>query len=171
MIDIIAQAIGIVAMVFSISSFQCKKDKSLLLMLAIGCTLFSVNYIMLGSYAAAAFNIINVIRSLIRINPKLSNIYTLIFICLLYIGVTIPTYDNWWTLMLLTTQITSSIAIWYFDGGVLRIHQGVFASPVWLINNIFISRTIGGTLCEIFSLTSIVVSLIRYGKNGFEKVD
>ena len=39
-------------------------------------------------------------------------------------------------------------------------------SPCWLVYNASIP-SLGGTVCEVFNLISIIVGLIRYRKNGF----
>lgn len=56
--------------VFNIFSFQCKKNKHLVLMLGTGSLLFALNYILLGSFASAGFNIGNILRSVAVLNRK-----------------------------------------------------------------------------------------------------
>ena len=47
--QIIAQAIGILAMAFNIISYQGKQQKTVIALQLIGACLFSVNFLMLGA--------------------------------------------------------------------------------------------------------------------------
>lgn len=168
MIAIIAQVIGIVAMLFNILSFQCKKTEHLAIAMGIGSLLFSTNYVLVGAFASAGFNIINVLRSASVANKKTHNNILFGVICALYIIITIFTFESWWTIVLLIAQLTATYVLWYQSGAVIRKVQFFFVSPIWLINNIFFAFTIGGIICELFTIASVIVSLIRYGKDGFE---
>lgn len=165
---IVAQAVGIVAMLFNILSFQCKRNERLLLMLGAGSLLFSTNFMLLGAYASAGFNIVHIFRSVFVIGKKTHNNIMFALICGLYIAVAVFAFDNWWTIILLCAQIAPTYALWYKDGATIRKVQTLFVSPVWLINNIFMAFSIGGIVCEVFSIMSVVISFIRYGKDGFE---
>ena len=33
----------------------------------------------------------------------------------------------------------------------------------------FVKQALGGILCEVFNITSVIISVIRFGKDGFEK--
>ncbi len=41
-------------------------------------------------------------------------------------------------------------------------------TPAWLAYNITVF-SLDGIICEGFNIISIIISFIRYGKNGFEK--
>lgn len=164
---LVAQGIGILAMLFNIFSFQCKKNKHLVLMLGTGSLLFSLNYILLGSFAGAGFNIGNILRSVAVLNQKTKTNVLFGIICLFYTAVAAFTFESIWTLVLLASQLAATYAIWYKDGAFIRKVQFFFVSPTWLINNLFMTFTIGGIICEVFTIASVIVSFIRYGKDGF----
>ena len=166
--QVLAQAIGLVAMVFNILSFQCKSDRKLMLMLGMGCMLFSFNYLLVGAYASAIFNGGNILRSILFVNKKTHNHIGFAIVIAFYLAVAIPTYAGPWTLILLSSELVSTYAIWYRGGAFVRKAHFFYITPIWLVNNIFFAFTIGGIICEVFTLTSVVVSLIRYGKEGFE---
>ncbi len=46
---VVAQTVGITAMCVLIFSFQCKKNRNLILMQGLGGLLFALNYLLLGS--------------------------------------------------------------------------------------------------------------------------
>ena len=168
MIGIVAQIIGIIAMAFNILSFQCKKTERLALVMGIGSLLFSTNYLLVEAYASAGFNVVNLLRSASVANKKLHNKVMFGVVCALYIIVTALTFENWWTIVLLIAQLVATFVLWFKNGAVIRKVQFFFVSPIWLINNIFFAFTIGGIICELFTIASVIVSLIRYGKDGFE---
>ena len=167
--QILAQAIGIIAMIFNIGSFQCKKSKHLIAAIGMGSLLFSVNYMLIGAFASAGFNIINILRSVFVINRKTHNNVFFVIVCALCIAVAVSTYENVWTLVLLVAQLVATFAMWYKDGGFIRKAQFFCVSPIWLTNNIFVSFTIGGIICELFTIVSVLVSFIRFGKEELAK--
>ena len=167
-IDIIAQVIGIVAMVFIIAAFQFKKNKHLILAQGIGGLLFSINYFLVGSLPSAGFNVVSVLSSGLTITQKKHRHFWFGLICFGYLVITVLTYESLWTIILSLAQLAINYAFWYQDGKVIRKIRIFFTSPVWLINNIFVAFTIGGIICEIFSIVSAIVSFIRYRKSGFE---
>lgn len=169
MVVYIAQIIGIIAMMFSVFSFQCKKNRNLILALGIGSFLFSLNFMLLGAYSSAGFNLTNIFRSASYMGKKTHNNVFFVLVCLSYIVIAILTFDHPWTAALLLAQLVSTYSMWYKDGAFIRKAQLFFVSPIWLINNVFITFTIGGIICEAFTIISAIVSFIRFGKNGFEK--
>ena len=56
--EIIAQAVGIVAMAFNILSYQGKKQSTVILLQFFGGVLFTVNYLMLGATVGGILNLI-----------------------------------------------------------------------------------------------------------------
>ena len=167
MLPLIAQGVGIVAMLFNIFSFQCKKNKHLVLMLGTGSLLFAVNYLLLGSLVSAGFNVVSILRSVAVLKKKTTAPSLFVAICALFIVVGALAYESVWTLILLSAMLASTWAMWFKDGAVIRKVQFFFVSPIWLINNIFVAFTIGGIICEVFTILSVLVSFVRYGKDGF----
>lgn len=66
-----------------------------------------------------------------------------------------------------SSLIVMSVVMWRANPGHIRYTQLFVVSPAWLTNNIF-HFTLGGILCEVLSMISVVVSFIRYGKDGFK---
>ena len=55
---VFAQAVGIVAMVFLVLSFQMKTPKGILLLQSIGAFLFCVNFFLLEQYIGSMLNLL-----------------------------------------------------------------------------------------------------------------
>lgn len=166
--ELIAQIIGIAAMAVNIASFQCKKNKHLFVMLGIGCLLFSINFMLLGAYVSAIYNIIHIIRSALALSKKTFTKTSFYILCALYLLGTIFAYDNPWSVILFVAQIVQTYVMWFKDGAVIRKARWYFISPAWIVNNILV-WSIGGILCELFVITSALIAYFRYGKTGFEK--
>ena len=65
-------------------------------------------------------------------------------------------------------QLAGTVVMYISNGKIIRIVQNAYISPAWMVYNIY-TISIGGILCEAFNMVSVVVSFIRYGKDGFEK--
>ena len=86
MIDVIAQILGIGAMLLGILSFQCMKARNYYIMAALSGLLFSVNYIMIGAFTGAVLNFLSIIRAFIFVNKKrCRDIKWLILVCGMYV--------------------------------------------------------------------------------------
>ena len=163
------QIIGIVAMVAIILSFQCKSNRKLAVVIGTGALLFAISYLMLRQPTAAVFNLISVICSFVCMKDKLKTKTAFGIIVALYITATIYTYSGWWSMVLALSMIASSYSIMFASGTFIRNMRFFFISPVWLINNTVVCFTVGGIICEIITMVSVIVSVIRYRKTGFEK--
>lgn len=167
--ELLGQGIGIIAMVAIILSFQCKSNKKLAVVIGIGALLFAVSYFLLGQTSAAIFNIISAICSIVCLNDNLKNKLIFGIIVLLYLAATCFTFTDWWSLVLMVAQIASSYSIMFRNGSFIRNMRFFFVSPIWLVNNAVMCFTIGGIICEIITMMSVIISFIRYRKTGFEE--
>lgn len=166
---ILGQVISLIAMGAIILSFQCKSNRKLVAVMGTGALLFSVSYFLLGQPSAAMFNIIVVICSIVCLKEKLKNKFIFGIIVLLYAAATWFTFNGWWSLVLMAAQIAGSYSVMFRSGTFIRNMRFFFVSPVWFINNTVMCFTVGGIICEIITMTSIIVSFIRYRKTGFEE--
>lgn len=163
------QIISIIAMGAIILSFQCKSNRKLALVIGTGAFLFAVSYLLLGQPISSVINIISAICSVACLNDKLKNKYVFGVISILYILAAYFTFDGWWSVILMVAQLSGSYSIMFGSGKFIRNTRFFLVSPIWLINNTVMCFTIGGTICEIITMASIIISFIRYRKTGFEK--
>lgn len=169
MYDIIAQVIGILGTCAAILAFQCKKNTHMFLAQALSGLLFTVNFIMLGAYGGGLLNFVNVIRgvALVYIPDKHRKLVCLGSI-LLYGLVTVITYEGYMSIIILVAQIVGTITMMINSGKIIRLTHLCVVGPLWMYHN-YACGSIGGVLCEVFNITSIIVSIIRHGINGFSK--
>ena len=163
------QVISIIAMALNISSFQCKRNRNLFIVMGFGSLLFSVSFVMIGAYPSAVYNIINLIATCLVVKKSFQTKKCFILISILYIIGAIFTYDSLWSIVPMIAQILATYGMWFGDGAFIRKLRLFIVSPVWLINNTGFAFNIGGIICEVFMMVSAIVSFIRYRKTGFEK--
>ncbi len=175
MYDIIAQAIGIIAMVFVIISFQGKDAKKVIACQMIGCILFIVNFFMLQMYVGAMMNIIATFRAIVYINKKTfradSPVWPAVIVaaCLGAYVLVFTVFGKPFTLgnavLELLPVIGNTIATLAFHTGSAKWIRrlGVFVSTCWIIYN-SVNFALGGILCEVFSLVSIFIGFLRHDR-------
>ena len=166
---LLAQAVSVAATAVQIGSYQVKSNKGLFIAQGIAGFLFSVSFFLLGAYTAAIINLMNILRSvLMTYGERHRRIIIPIAMCAVYTVAVAFTYESWFSLLLLAVQIGGTVSMWTADGAIIRVYQLFVCSPVWLINNV-IAFSIGGIITEVFSIVSVIVSIIRYGIEGLRR--
>lgn len=180
--DIIAQAIGIVAMIFNILSFQQKTDKGVIGLQLFGGLLFSINFFMLGAYGGGMLNVVCVIRAIVFLNKKKFNtsspvwlaVFVAAYIASYIMSFTVfgtePTVFHFILECLPVIGLTcTTIAFRHTDAGIIR-RYGFVCSIMWLIYNIAV-MSIGAIFCEAFSIVSIIIGMLRLDRKKTEIKD
>lgn len=175
--QIIAQAIGIIAMVFNILSYQGKRQKTVIALQLFGAGLFAVNFLMLGAAVGGILNIIATVRAVVFLfkdKLKADRIYWLIAFVMSYITVYIlnfTVFDKEISAYNLVIEILPVIGMIALTIG-FRLKKaadvrkcGLISSPAWLIYNIAVGSW-GAIICEILTLVSIFVGIFRYDKTN-----
>lgn len=174
---IIAQAFGIVGMTLNAISYQAKKQRTIILLQFFGGAFFVVNMYMLNAYMGALLNAIGVVRAAVYANKEkirnlklCSSLFILTFL-LSYIAVftvfqkELTVFNIIVELLPLAAMTAMTIAFSLPSAQTVR-RFALFASPCWLIYNC-INLSVGGILCESFSIASAITALIR--TNAAEK--
>ncbi len=170
--ELVAQAIGIFAMVAIVLSYQCKNKKRLLILQMIGNVLFAVNMLMIGAYVGGLLNAIGIVRALVYMRKdrlKLPiRIVNLLFIAsyLASYVLVFTVFGKAFTLLNAIVELLPIIGItaltFGFAGSDARFVRrcSLINSPCWLIYN-SVNLAIGGILCEVISLISLTTAMIR----------
>ena len=179
-IEIIAQAIGIVAMAFNVISYQQKKAKQVFLLQMVGSGLFCINYFLLGATIGGVLNIVAVIRAIVYYNSekiKGSNLGFFIFFCAAYISSYIVTftllgkpftpYNAVVELLPVIAMIALNIGFKIGSSKAIR-RFGFIASPCWLTYNI-VNLAVGAIICEAISIVSIFIGMLRHDRKTNKK--
>lgn len=172
--EITAQAFGIIGLVIIVYSFQCKQNKNFFLMQGIGSFMFFLNFIMIGAFAGAFFNLTNLVRGLLfsKDDKKLwklitcEALYTFCFAFSVFL-VKGDMFKIFISFLPYVALIIMSVLMWKGNGKHIRIFQFFMMSPFWIVHNVF-NFSLGGIICETFNMVSVAVAFMRYGKDGFE---
>ncbi len=174
-IEIIAQVIGIIAMMFNILSYQGKQQRTVITLQLFGATLFSVNYLLLGATVGGILNILAAIRAVVFIfkdKLKADRISWLIAFTATYISVYILNFTVFGkepTAFNLIIEILPVIGMLALNIGFRLKNSagirkcGLISSPAWLIYNI-VAGSWGAIICEMITLISIFVGMFRHDK-------
>ena len=168
--EIIAQGFGIVGLLLFVLSFQCKSSQKLVFVQGLGGMMFFINFLLIGAYGGALFNLTILVRGLLYKN-KNGNLWKPIFVNLLFTAAYIYSLTLIWgdaLQILLTTLpyislLIMSVLMWKDLDKPIRYFQVFALSPAWLVHNLF-NFTLGGILAEVFNIVSAVISLIRFKK-------
>ena len=173
--DIVAQGIGIVAMIFLVLSFQMKTPKGILLLQSIGAFLFCVNFFLLEQYIGSMLNGLAFIRAILLYNKEKlhtdSNLWLAIFgVC--YVAAYILTFTVFGEIFAagngvrqclpVVGMFCSHLALRSADAKIIR-RISLASSVCWLVYN-GLALAIGAILCEAFNLVSIVVAMFRFDR-------
>lgn len=163
--DIIAQAVGIIAMAFVILSFQFKSNNVCFAMNLVGGCLFLVHYGMVGAWGGCLMNAVACVMSIVLLlGDKVKKLPVLIGLLGLYAGATALVLINGWdsplALMACVAQFAVTIGMWTRDHVKLRIIRGGVVAPLWITYNV-LSGSIGGVICELFTISSVIVYFVR----------
>ena len=173
--QMIAQAIGIVAMAFNILSYQGKKQKTVIALQLFGGGLFAVNYLMLGATVGGILNILAAVRAVIFLfkdKLRADRIHWLIGFVASYIVVyvlnftvfskEISVYNLIIELLPVVGMVALTIGFRLKNASDVR-KCGLVSSPAWLIYNVSVGSW-GAILCEVLTLISIFVGIFRHDK-------
>ncbi len=167
--EVIPQILGIVGMVVIVSSFQCKSNRNFFMLQGIGSIFFFFNFLLIGAYGGALFNLVNNIRGMLFLkNPKapwkgivIAVLYTLSFAFSVYVNFSVKQI-----ILVFLPYITLIIMTIFMQKGNakhIRIFQIGFMSPAWIIHNCF-NLSVGGIICEAFNMVSSAIYLVKTRK-------
>ncbi len=160
--NIFVQGLGVLGIVASILSFQCKKHSRLMLLRTSNELLFGIQYIFLGAYTGMAMNFTGCVRNQIfsaLVKRKKSTVVARIVFCILFTVFSILTWAGVKSIIICVAKIISTVA--YGDKNVFKVRLMILtSSSAWLTYNILVSAY-AGALNEILTLSSIIIALIR----------
>lgn len=175
MYQIIAQAIGIIAMVFNIVSYQQKSAKRIIALQFFGASFFALNYLMLGAYIASMLNLVGVIRAVMFLKKDKTKVdrlgwvavFGIAYVAAYVLNFTVlakePTVRNLIVEILPVIAMFATHLAYRCDSPKTLRYICLVSSVSWLIFNI-VNFAIGAILCEVFSLVSIAIATVRQGQ-------
>lgn len=178
-IQLIAQIVGIIAMIIGVLSFQQKTQKRIVVMQFCSSILFAVHFGMIGAVIGCILNVMGIVRAAVFSQREkhawaahISWVYifvaaflvayVLIFTVLRDIIFTegAPTLIDYFIQLLPVLGMTATTVSFRAEKAATVRALSFVSSPAWLTYNI-IGRSLGGSLTEIFVMISIVVGILR----------
>lgn len=171
----LGQAIGIVAMAFNILSYQNKNQKTVIAFQFFGSALFALSFLMLGAIIGGILNFIGIIRALVFMNKEKLHadkpiwLWGFIAAYLVTYVLTFTVFGQEVTPVKLLIEALPVIGMTALtigfrmtDAKAVR-RMGLISSPSWLIYNIA-SGSIGAIACEVITLASILIGMLRHDR-------
>ena len=172
---IFAQVIGIVAMLINVLSYQCKKQRPLIVMQLVSSTFYAVNLFILDAPTGCVLNLVGICRALVFSNKKFfradrkiwiavfslasAGVYALTF---LVFGKD-PTAKNLIIEFLPVIGMIATTVGFYRDGAKDVRLLSLINSPCWLVYHLT-TKSIGGIAGEVVMLISIIVGYLRHDR-------
>lgn len=159
---IIIQGIGVLGIIASILSFQCKKHNKLMFYRTSNESLFALQFILLGAYTGAAMNIIGCARNIIFAEmvkkDKKTTVPCFIFSGLFLIFSAV-TWAGFRSILIGIAKVVSTFA--YGNKNVFLVRIMILSSATaWLIYNAIVGSW-AGVINESLTLISIIVGIFR----------
>jgi hypothetical protein len=177
---IVAQAFGIVGMIWNILLYQQKKHSRAMLYQFFAALSFMLNYLLLGAVIGGLLNLFGALRSLVFYFEKKTNashplwliVFILAFACtyplsFLAFGTEATPQKLTIELLPVLAMIVATVSFRLGSSKAVRAF-GLIASPLWLIYNFF-SGSIGAVASEILNLISIITGIIRLDRKKRER--
>ena len=174
---VLAQAAGIVAMFFNIFSYQQKSAKRIIAFQFFGTMFFALNYLMLGAYIGTMLNAVGMIRAILFLKKDTFHpermgflaVFGAAYLAAYVLNFTVlgkePTAFNLVIELLPVIAMFATHLAYRFESPKSIRRFCLVSSVSWLIFNLT-AMAIGAILCEVFSLVSIVIAMVRLDKNA-----
>ena len=178
--EIVAQAFGVLGMIFNIFVFQQRKQSGVLVCQFMAALTFALNYLLLGAMVGGILNLVGALRALVFYFEKATKARSIPWLVafILMFSASYPL-----TFLVFNTPVSARsliiealpvlamvIATVALRAGKARVVRslGLISSPMWLVYNCF-SGSIGAIASEILNLISIIVGIIRIDIKGKQK--
>lgn len=165
------QIASVIGMILTIASFQMKTRKQIISFQFAGSAFYLISFLLLQSWTGVCLNIVFLIRNFVCYFGKdKAWAQHKIWLPVLLIGVIAAGmigYRSLWDLLPVVGSVFGTVAMYMKNENMLRLLK-LGDSPCWLIYNCTVP-SVGGIIGEVFNITSIIVGLIRYKKDGIGK--
>ncbi len=171
--NILAQAVGILAVAAFLLSYQQKERKNIIALNAASRVLYIIQYIMLGAYEGAVLDILGTVSSVTAQNKhrkfigKHIKIIVVAINCVILIA-GLLLYENFFSLFPVIGVILHTSAFWISKEKTIR-RVSFLGSPFWLVYNLA-SHAYGSAIGDVLTMVSIGIAIYRYDiKHSQEK--
>lgn len=164
---ILAQAIGIVAMILSVTSFQMKTKKQIIIMQCLTGVVFAIHYFMLPDgtgIAGGVVNLVAIVRNIVFYNnkkPIFKSKWWVVLFCVLMGGSAIVSRPEPISIFMCVAMVFNTLSIASEKPTNVR-KIILISSPFALVYNIVVG-SVGGIINEL--LVEIITAITFYREN------
>lgn len=168
---IIANGFGVLSTICFIISFQVKSNKALYIIQSLANVFYGTQFWLLGA-RGGLFNMgVQIIRNMLLLKYNewnwLKSKWCAPLFCIPSFIYMIITWNSWLDILPFIAFTVGTFAFWTNSAKLIRISELVCVAPAWMLYDL-ISKAYGGVLTELVILSSVVVSIIRFGWKGLD---
>lgn len=164
----VALIVGLIAAVLWLLSYQQKKRIAIILFNATSRGLFILQYILLGAFSGAILDVLGVLSSVVAgkkhvgfIKKHTRLLFVVINLATVLIGLFIAYANQSWLDLFPIVGVTlQTSAFWLTSEKRIR-WISLIGTPFWFVYN-FTSGAYGTALCDILTICSIIIAMIKY---------
>ena len=162
LLEVIAQLLGIAAVIFGFISYQMKTAGGVLIFQLATALVFSAHYFLIGALTAMALNLLGVISCVFYFfrdkRGGKSIIEPIIFIALVIVS-SVLTWDGWYSVFIMSGLVVNTASLAFSNPQKIRLCM-FLKSPLCLTYNIIVSSG-GGIIYECVVLASSLIGIIK----------
>ena len=169
-IEIIANVIGVVAILLGFLSYQTKSRKGVLALQTLTTVTFTVHYLLLGAYSGMLMNVVGIARNVFYYNKEKKFFswrgWPVVF-AVIAAALGIIAWDAWYSVFVVVGITINTVCM---SLSAQNIRKSILVtSPMVLIYNIF-AKSISGAIYETVAIISSAIGLYRFynGKKNDE---
>ena len=168
-IEIIANVIGIIAVVTFVLSYQLKKRRAIVTCNVVSRVLYVLQYLLLGAFEGAALDVMGILASVLAQNMDKGIIkrYRTAFIIgvnALIVAVGLLLYQGPISILPMVGILLQTGAFWFRSEKTIR-RLSFLGSPFWFVYNL-LSRAYGSSIGDLMTMVSIGTAIVRYEVMG-----
>ena len=167
MSELVAQAVGVVAYIILMCSYQMRKKPQILFMQVISSIAFAVHFYLLGGMSAVLCNTISVfVLVLIFYFEKKKYKKTILIIIMtpLLLAIAFLTYENLYSILPIISSLLILVSFLLNDENKIRV-IGVVGNTLWLIYGI-IYKSYPAMLFETLTIITTIFAIIKNKKKN-----
>ena len=159
---IIGQALGVIAIVLGVLSYQMKTRQRLVVVQLLTTITFSIHYCLIGAWSGMALNAVSAVRNVVYFCTEKkggsSKKWSYIFAVIMSIA-GILSWQGWYSVFMVAALVINCIGMGFTNPQSTR-KSILITSPLALIYNCFVLSA-GGTVFEVMSIISAALGIWR----------
>lgn len=161
--EIIAQILGVFAIILGFVSYQTKSSKSVLALQSLTTVTFTVHYLLLGAYSGMAMNAVGIIRNFFYYNSEKKLFswqgWPIVF-ALISGTLGILAWEAWYSVFIVAGLVINTVCMSFKNAQNIR-KSILVTSPMVIVYDVF-SRSWSGAVYETVAIISSAIGLYRF---------